>query len=111
MSDRPIWLTDATGQRDAGPMADALPTEVWQALYERIMANPALTVLQRIWREQWGPEGDVAILPSELSRLRAEIAQLLPGISSAACRDMLDRLSALSHTAEARGGGLLFYAD
>ncbi|QRK09337.1 hypothetical protein JQX13_04095 [Archangium violaceum] len=111
MGVRGIWLVDTTGKRFEGPMAHGLPTEVWRELYNPIMSNPVLPLLQRIWRDQWGPEGDVPIALEEMSALRGELAQVLPGISSPDARTVLERLVALTQQAEAQGAGLLFFAE
>jgi len=92
-------------------MAHGLPTEVWSALYERICSTPALPLLGRIWREQWGPEGDISIAPDELSRLRAEITAFLPGVTDPASQRVLERLVVLIGESEAKGGGLVFEAE
>jgi len=111
MGVRGIWLVDATGKRFEGPMAHGLPTEVWRELYQRIMSASALPLLQRIWREQWGPEGDVHITLQELPSLREELARFSHGPCSEEARNMLERLAALTHEAEAQGAGILFFAE
>ncbi|WP_438016865.1 hypothetical protein WMF18_39720 [Sorangium sp. So ce315] len=108
---RGIWKTDASGNRPPGPMAHGLPTDVWSALHERILSDPALPLLQRVWREQWGPEGDVLIQPEELPLLRAEIASLLPSVAGQPSAGVLEQLAALIEESEAQGGGLLFEAE
>lgn len=121
MGARGVCQTDADGT----PVPEAgeiwLPTPVWSDLYDRVMDDPRLPLLRRVWQDQWGPEGDVRIDPDDLPALRAETAALLatlsPGEGAGAGEgagegtDFLRALDGFAADAATAGRGLMFVAD
>lgn len=106
-----------TGDQTVGQVRPVLglSDEVWSGLYQVIMGEPALPILARVWRHQYGAEadhvltvGDIPAVLGELGALRrrhsAALAQ--PGVS-----DFFERLTALCREAERAQARLAFIAD
>lgn len=92
-----------------------LTDEVWSGLYPIIMGEPALLILGRIWRHQYGAEADYVVTVAEIPALLDELDALRRGhgatLAEPEAGGFVERLTELCRDAERAQARLAFIAD
>lgn len=92
-----------------------LSDEVWGGLYQIVMGDPALPVLARVWRHQYGAEADHVLTAAESATLLGELDALRRRHGAALAEPevgaFFERLTELCRNAERAQARLAFIAD
>jgi hypothetical protein len=92
-----------------------LSDEIWSGLYEIIMGEPALFILARVWRHQYGAEADHVLAVAEIPALLDELDALRRRHGAALAEPevgaFFERLTELCRNAERTQARLAFIAD
>lgn len=92
-----------------------LSDEVWSGLYQFILGEPALPILARIWRHQYGAEADHVVAVADIPVLIGELDALRrrhgAALAQPAAGAFFERLAELCRQAERAQARLAFIAD